>query len=260
MVLKKLNIFLLIFLLSCAQCWAEKIYSKDGETANVEITSRNKDTIWVKHGSGSTGMDVKNIIKIENDNGLLSKYDVANLKEQAQGFIKGKKYSEAAEVCGVLLSSFPEDVEVRYLRAMLNQKIGDAGKAAEDYEFLVHHKSAGGEIFNNLGVIYAKQKKYAQAEAMFNEALKDMPARPEFHNNSAELFMALKDFDRAIGEYKLVLEFEPGNTLALYNLGIAYKSKGDYTSAREQWEKILKLQPEDAGAKKALGYLKKEGR
>ena len=260
MTLKKLNLFLFIFLLSCTQCWAEKIYCKDGDTVNAEIISRNKDTLWVKHSPGSVGMDVKNIIKIENDNGLLSKYDVANLRGQIQGLIKEKKYSEAAQVCGVLLGSSPDNVELRYLRAMLNQKIGDTGKAAEDYEFLVNHNAADGEIFNNLGAVYAKQKKYAQAQAMFSEAVKEAPARPEFHNNSAELFMELKDFERAIGEYKLVTESEPDNTLALYNLGVAYKSNGGYALAREQWEKILKLQPEDADAKKALEYLKKEGR
>ena len=257
MKLKKLNLVLLACLLIHAPCWAEKIYSKDGGIVDAEIVSRNNDTVWVRRGSGSVGMDVKNIIKIENDNGLLSKYDVANLRGQVQELIKEKKYTEAVQVCGVLLGSFPESVDICHLRGILSQKIGDTGKAVEDYEFLVHHKSADGEIFNNLGAIYAKQKKYARAQAMFNEALKEEPARPEFHNNAAELSMELKDFDRAIGEYNLVLALEPENTLALYNLGVAYQHKEDYPSAREQWMKILRIKPEDADAKKALESLKK---
>ena len=78
---------------------------------------------------------------------------------------------------------------MRYLRGMLNQKIGNTSKAIKDYNFLISHEDADGAIFNNLGTINAQSNKYGDAEDLFYKAISCSPKRAEFHNNLSELFM-----------------------------------------------------------------------
>ena len=57
---------------------------------------------------------------------------------------------------------------------------------------------------------------------------------------------------QAIEEYNNVLSLEPDNLVALFNLGVIYKDKGDYMKAGKQWQRILAVKPDDVDAKKAL--------
>ncbi|MDD5194168.1 MAG: tetratricopeptide repeat protein [Candidatus Omnitrophica bacterium] len=251
-------LILLTFLSHYPQCQSENIYYKDGRAINVRIIYRDKDTLWIKQSVGSTGIDINTISRIENNDGSISKYDVAFLTKQIQEFIKQKKYAEAEKLCGTLLETSPNNVEIRYLRGMLSQKAGDTEMAIEDYEYLINHDDADERIFNNLGAIYAGQKRYKTAEELFYKALGYNQNRAEIRNNLSELFMEAKEYAKAIEEYNKLITLEPDNESALYNLGIAYKNTGDFTKAKELWERVLALKPEDADAKNALEYLSKQ--
>lgn len=237
------------------QCRAEKIYYKDGNIEKAEIASCSRNSIWIKNGIGAIGVDPEKIIKIENNDGSVSEFDSPFLIKRIQELIKQKKYIEAEKSCSLFLNISPNNIEAHYLRAILNQRIGNTAKAAEDYNFLINHKYANGRIFNNLGAIYAKEKRYIEAQELFYKAIKDNPEKAEFHNNLSELLMEIKNTDHAIEEYNKVLKLEPDNTLALFNLGIAYRNKGDFVKAKEQWNKVLELKPGDTDTKNALEYL-----
>jgi cytochrome c-type biogenesis protein CcmH/NrfG len=59
-----------------------------------------------------------------------------------------------------------------------------------------------------------------------------------------------------MSEYEKIIERNPDNVNALYNLGVIYMSKGEYRKANKLWERALALNPEDADAKKALEAIK----
>lgn len=252
------SILLPIFFVIYSRCLAENIYYKDGRIIEAQIVDRTKDTIWIQYGGGSIGIDAKEISKIINNDGSISKYGVGYLVDQIHELIKEKKYIEAEKSCTSLLESSPENASIRYLRGMLNQKIGNASKAIHDYNFLISHKDADEAIFNNLGTIDAQSKKYDDATDLFYKAINRNSERAEFHNNLSELFMSLKNYDQAIEEYNKVLKLEPDNLVALFNLGVIYKDKGDYMKAGKQWQRILAIKPDDVDARKALLSLKKK--
>lgn len=246
------NILLFLFLAVYSPCPAENIYYKDGRKVEAQILKRTEDTIWIEYGAGTIGIDSKEISAIVNSDGSASKYGVDYLVDQIQGLIKEKKYAEAEKSCTFLLESSPNDARMRYLRGMLNQKLGNTSKAIKDYNFLVNHKDADEAIFNNLGAIDAQSEKYDDAADLFYKAIKCNPQRVEFHNNLSELFMSLKNYDKAIEEYDKVLKLEPDNLVALFNLGVAYRNKGQYSKAGKQWQRVLAIKPDDLDARKAL--------
>lgn len=253
-----LSILLLIIMVIYSRCLAENIYYKDGRIIEAHIVDRTKDTIWIQYTGGSVGIDAKEISKIINKDGSISKYGVSYLVDQIHELIKEKKYIEAEKSCTSLLESSPEDASMRYLRGMLNQKLGNTSKAIKDYNFLISHENADETIFNNLGTIEVQSNKYDAATDLFYKAINRNSQRAEFHNNLAELLMSLKNYDQAIEEYSKVLKLEPDNLVALFNLGVIYKNKGDYSKAGKQWQRILTVKPDDIDARKALLSLRRE--
>lgn len=251
-----LSSLLIMLLLNLSICNAEKIYCKDGKVINANILYYRRGSIWVELSSGALGINIKDIDRIENDDGSISKYDYKSLASAVQDVIAGQKYNEAARLCSLLLESFPEDTQIHYLRGLLNQKIGNFEQATEDYNFLIQRRVADAPIFNNLGAIYANKKESQEAKVLFIKVTGENPDIVEAHNNLAILSLQIKDYARAIDEYNKVIEKEPDNVKALYNLGVAYMNSEDYAKAKEQWEKILAIKPGDADAKNALEYLK----
>jgi len=236
-------------------CYAEKIYCKDGKVVYGNIIYRTKSSIWVRHASGAVGVSLDNIDRIENDDGSISRYDYKFFYNATQDYVSQKNYSEAINMCSLLLKSFPDNAQIHYLRAIISHKLGYAEQAIQDYNFLIENGLADADVFNNLGAIYADNKEYKKAAELFSMALKSDLKMTEAYNNLAEVLMQIKDYNGAIKEYNKVLKLEADNTRALYNSGIAYMKKGMYGKAREMWEKILSIKPDDADAKRALERL-----
>lgn len=242
-------------LIACRVSWAEKIYYKDGTTVTEQIVYRGKNSLWVRHPAEDVAINLERIEKIENDDGSISKYDYGAILKMIEDKTKKGKYEEAADLCDVLLESFPKSNEVHYLRAVLNHKAGRLSKTAEDYKFIIDNQSNDAKVFNNLGAIYASDKDNQRALDMFRKAAEKNGDMPEVHFNLAFLYLQEQDYNSAINEYNKVIAGEPDNTTALYNLGVAYALKGDNAEAKNLFQKVLEIDKGDDSAKRALQAL-----
>lgn len=248
-----------VFIFGFSLAFAEKIHFKDGRIVDANITFRSKDSVWINYNTTSTqgavGISASEIRKIQEGDGSISKHDYASLIKQIEEHINQKKYNEAVKTCDILLGSFSSDPQIRYLRAVLHQKIGNIEKAVEDYDFLIQNKNGSVKVFNNLGAIYANKKEYIKAKDLFLKALQENPDMAEAHENLAELFLETEDYAMAIEEYKKAIELEPDNVTAHFNLGIAYEKCADFSKAKDAWERALAINPEDNDARDAITYL-----
>lgn len=66
------------------------------------------------------------------------------------------------------------------------------------------------------------------------------------HNNIAVNFLKRKEYDKAIKEFELSLQYDANNTNALYNVGVAYFQLEQYDKAIDIFKKLLVLKPDDA--------------
>ena len=71
----------------------------------------------------------------------------------------------------------------------------------------------------------------------------------------ANTLFTLGQIDEAIGEYSKVLDIDRNSIYAHTNLGLAYYQKQNYLKAREEFETILKLDPQNQLAKERLNLL-----
>ena len=215
-----------ILLFEPSFCHAEKIYYKDGKVRQGKIISCTSKTITFEKRfdklSGPIKIAIKDIDRIENDDGSISKYDYRSLYRDSQEYLKQKKYNEAVELYSLLLESFPDSNKIHYIRGILNHKIGRLNEAIQDYKFLIDHNAADVKIFNNLGIIYASNKEYKEALNVFDKAAK-------IDTNVAEVH---------------------------YNLGVTYLNQRNYTQAEEQFQRVLAITPKDKDAKTGLEFIK----
>jgi tetratricopeptide (TPR) repeat protein len=255
-----LPLILLFLPLQAQLCRAEKIHYTNGEVENAPVVSHAEGSFFIRHGDRTVGVSEKDVRLIENDDGTPSKYGYGMFMELIQLTIKRGDYREAARLSGLLLNAIPSSRELRYLRALLSQRVGDYAQASMDYSALIGSKAADARIYNNLGAIYAEKKDFDRALALFHEAQNKEPGNIETRNNLANLFLQTGRYDLAIDEYGAVKAREPENLKVLHGLALAYLKKGDYPKAREQWEKVLSIDSNDGDAKHIFDFLEKKGR
>jgi tetratricopeptide (TPR) repeat protein len=234
-----------------ASC-AERIYYKDGRLGEGAILYRSKGTIWIAQPGGAVGIPMYTISRIEDDDGTVSKFDYESVSSLIRRLIEQKLYFRAAELCDRLVQLFPEYAPGRALRAALNQKLNNNNAAAKDYDYLIKHDMADALIYNDRGAIFAEESEFSRAKECFLEAVKRTPGMSAVHQNLADTYMKLKDFNAAIAEYEKMIELEPSNSAAMYNLGVAYQYIGNAAKARSAWEKVLLIDPQDLDAQMAL--------
>jgi len=116
------------------------------------------------------------------------------------------------------------------------------------------------DAHNTLGVVYTELKKYDRAIEEFETALKDRTySSPEkIHFNMGKLYLdrgmndeAVRSFDQAV---RIKSDYLPG----LLGLGQAYQSSGRLDLAKQQYQKIVRLDPKSAEAVQARQFLDRD--
>jgi Flp pilus assembly protein TadD len=97
-----------------------------------------------------------------------------------------------------------------------------------------------------MAIALAKQKKYDEAIAHYNEALKLNPDSAAAHNNLARIHHTLGRFDDAIAHYTVALEIDPKLAIAHNNLGILLLQKESLVAGVRHLREAVRLRPNNA--------------
>jgi len=131
---------------------------------------------------------------------------------------------------------------------------------AESYFRLAEKEDpTGAEALYGLGSVSLEQHKDQEAWDYFQRAVKaqaNYPSTlPNAWNDLGILAARAGKTDEAIGYFTKALELNPEHTVALQNLGNAYRQKRDWENARTMLERAVALHPEDAEANYGLGMV-----
>jgi len=107
---------------------------------------------------------------------------------------------------------------------------------------------------NDRGLQLYKEKRYAEAEAQFTEALK---LRPDFALAANNLGFAFYKQDKHIEAarwFENTVKMDPSRAIAYLNLGDAYAKSGDSEKAKKAYATYLELAPSGTGT----AYVKRQ--
>lgn len=115
------------------------------------------------------------------------------------------------------------------------------------------------EILYGLGSCYLQLQNTNEARDYFERALKRHASYPgtipNCWNNLGILAARDRNYDLAIDYLRRALEIDPEHSIALLNLGTAYRQKKDWAQAKSALERALALNPDDPEGNYNLGMV-----
>jgi tetratricopeptide (TPR) repeat protein len=115
------------------------------------------------------------------------------------------------------------------------------------------------EAYYGLGSAYLQQQKSNEARKCFERVLQlhtTYPGTlPNAWNNLGILSAREGNIDLAIQQFRHALQIDPEHSIALQNLGSAYRQKKDWPAAEQALERSLALNPDDPEANYGLAMV-----
>jgi len=114
-------------------------------------------------------------------------------------------------------------------------------EAIEAYQKALELNPGAAGALVNLGTIYYRQRKFADAETYYRDALEADPSYPLAQFNIGNLYDELGRLDDALEHYRLALELNPQYADAHFNLALLCERQSDNLKAVHHWRCYLKL-------------------
>ncbi|MFQ5628711.1 MAG: tetratricopeptide repeat protein [bacterium] len=131
------------------------------------------------------------------------------------------------------------DVKLRVLGTLINEH-----KHEEEEMLLneiVQNQPNDPHIYMHIGDLYERAGKLDKARDYFNKSLEKVPEQTDIYMRFAGLDFKTKDYAAAKEMLEKVLETQPGNPHALYNIALALHLQGDHDKAIEYWQKTVEV-------------------
>ncbi|MDI6780997.1 MAG: DUF2723 domain-containing protein [bacterium] len=109
--------------------------------------------------------------------------------------------------------------------------------------------------YSNRGNTYLNLGKMPEALSDFRQMVNINPSDGDARYNLGAVYGSMQDYRKAIIEFNRSLSLKPNNLSAYYGLGMSYQKIGKLDEARQIYRKVLELSPGDPTATAALAAM-----
>lgn len=154
----------------------------------------------------------------------------------------------------------PDDHRVRFFLGLAHERLGDAERAAAQFEGVPRDSDYFVDSRVQLASVHEGRERFPEAAAALRAALEEDPDRGDQDRRKdllrflAEVYRRGKDYAKAIETMLKVVELDPGNARLRFALGALYDESKDKDKTIEQMRKAVELDPEYDEALNYLGY------
>ncbi|MBN1794263.1 MAG: tetratricopeptide repeat protein [Candidatus Omnitrophica bacterium] len=122
------------------------------------------------------------------------------------------------------------------------------------YQKTVQYAPESARLYNNLGNIYLSMKEYQKAITAYTKAIEIDPNYADAYSNLGNIYFSLEQYQKAITAYTKAIELNPNYEDAYFNLANTYNTfNNDYKKAIPLYKKAIELNPNFASAYYNLG-------
>ena len=162
----------------------------------------------------------------------------------AEIFFIVKKYKEASDHLDAILKTDPNNVKVFFMSGMISKEKGDTAKAISSFQKAIDLDQQNYDSFMQLGVLY-EAKHNPLALQYYNGALKLNPRSEEALYGRGLYYQDHNDLDKAIQDYTSIIQINPKNAQAHFNLGyIHYTFLKVYDQAIKHYSDAITANPD----------------
>jgi predicted O-linked N-acetylglucosamine transferase (SPINDLY family) len=159
----------------------------------------------------------------------------------------------AEQLCLEILEAAPNQIDALHLLAAIASQTHRDDQAINFLEAVLRHEPDCAAAHNNLGNLFAKQRKLAEAAASFREAARLQPESAVAHNNLGNALREQGLPAEAVASLQQALHIKPDYAEAQQNLGLAWLALNRLAEAQSSFEEAVRLKPGHAEAHLQLG-------
>jgi len=175
-------------------------------------------------------------------------------------YLQQKKYNEAQSAYKFALDLDPDDSEAHFYLGSILDELKDRKKAILEFRKAIKLRPDYHEALNYLGYTYVEEgRNLREAEKLIRRALESEPDNGAYVDSLGWLYFKRGKFNEALKELKRASALIE-DPVVYDHLGDAYLKVKDFTNARINWEKSLKLDPDQEKVKEKLNYPDKNAR
>jgi len=156
-------------------------------------------------------------------------------------------------------TGFRDDYVIRLRLGADYARLGKLSLAVQHLNKALEFKPNNVQARYLLALIYSTRKDYDRAareyETILNSFVEADPRNIEIYGYLAQLYYSQKQYDKAIKQFEIVLSLEPQNTEVMFLLGALYLENEDEGRAIDLFEKALALKPDHDAVLNSLAYL-----
>jgi len=161
----------------------------------------------------------------------------------AQVYIGRKEWEKAAEEYREILELEPENAKARANLSYIQAQMGKEPPVPTQEINLLFEKGEG----------YVNNRDWNRAEETYRKVVKLLPGSIKAHLYLGNIYFSQGKLEEAINQYEKINELSPTfNSGAHNNLGLAYLELKKVDLAREEFQKVLKVDPGNEVAGKKL--------
>jgi protein O-mannosyl-transferase len=166
-----------------------------------------------------------------------------------QIYFDEQNYAKTVEHFEGAIKLKPEDFEMKKLRWMLATAyyyVGDLEKAKAAAEYSLKYIPNNPFAINVLGLIEVKKGNLAEAEKLYNQAIKANDKFQDPFVNMSVIYNQRGEHDKEIAILEKAVKIkDEKKTTAYKNLGVAYKAAGQWQKCIDVWKQGSVLDPKD---------------
>ena len=159
--------------------------------------------------------------------------------DKAMSLFKDKKYKEAIDAFHSVLETEPDNADVYNNMAVAYTCLGDAEHAENYFVKAIELDPEMAQAYINLSDLYYKTGDIASAVGTLQRGSYELEDNLTIAHLLARVYIEDQRWDDAIVELERVLEGEPENYDAYYDLGHVYFELGDYETAIDNFENVI---------------------
>ncbi len=159
--------------------------------------------------------------------------------------VKSNQMEEAIKHYKILASNYPSKPNFQYNLACCYDAVGDYTSAITILAQLVLVNPKSVSMLRKLASIYVKINQFANAKVLYEKILIQGNVTPEIYYEFAHLCVKTNDMDKAEKILKKVVDLNPEFAMAHKDLGVLYLSKRLFDYAQDEFNKALKIEPEN---------------
>ena len=162
--------------------------------------------------------------------------------DKAMSLFKEKKYKEAIDAFHSVLETEPDNADVYNNMAVAYTCVGDSEHAENYFVKAIELDPEMAQAYINLSDLYYKTGDIASAVGTLQRGSYELENNLTIAHLLARVYIEDQRWEDAIVELERVLDGEPENYDAYYDLGHVYFEIGDYEGAIDNFENVLEYE------------------